>query len=182
MALPADLFGDGYTLAGGRLFQLDQSWKFDIKNTGKVEVKELNLEVPFEGVFITDLPESKLTEFNKAIPLGTLRARKGISVTLWTKTGYYTSDRENIYLTHAGGMVPVQVAEMMYGRLPKLGKTLQDLGLGFALLLLFMFAILAGAVHDFVKSRTPQTTTATTTSPATQPPMATPAPTTTTQP
>ncbi|HKR61563.1 MAG TPA: hypothetical protein VJS64_17885 [Pyrinomonadaceae bacterium] len=61
-------------------------WWFTIKNVGTKEVRDIRLELPFDGLFVATQngQSSELTEFKKNIPVNFLRPSNAINIVVWT--------------------------------------------------------------------------------------------------
>jgi hypothetical protein len=99
-------------------------WEIEIANAGKAEVRDLVLQLPFEGEFVADKGEA--ANFTDKISLGSLRAKDKILIKIWPK--YHSSiwDETKLHVTHAGGSVPVKVGHTVYGTAGEVAALLQN--------------------------------------------------------
>ncbi len=84
-------------------------WQFTVKNTGEKELRDLILEVPFEGTYSISQGSKvhRSGEFEGEVPLETLRCGNTISVTLWTNYHWMATKRE-IQISHPSGAFQIQ--------------------------------------------------------------------------
>ncbi|HEY2586195.1 MAG TPA: hypothetical protein VGI81_10570 [Tepidisphaeraceae bacterium] len=111
----------------GSVFRWETRWVIEVKNHGNVEVKDLELSLPFSGIYTTDAPDDPdheddedggqagVRDFKKTIKLGSLRPRRNIEVQVWTESGYPDLSNDRIVLTDSEGRVPIDFPRRIYG-------------------------------------------------------------------
>jgi hypothetical protein len=96
------------------LWDLRSYWKFTVRNTGNKEAMELQLELPFSGIYLINKIGSQepAKRFDKIIKdIGNIRPANEISIEIWTTDDYddYYKDyyKKRIKLTDSGGLIPI---------------------------------------------------------------------------
>lgn len=100
------------------LKEIDSYWKFEIINQGNKEVKNINLDLPFDGYYSITNPrgEQVNSSFNRNISIGTLRPSNKTEIKIWSN-GYisssigsslYFSDPDDIKLTYSEGIINIK--------------------------------------------------------------------------
>ena len=84
---------------------LKSQWSFSITNTGSKEIKNLNLELPFDGTYLllSNGEESESGRFNKVIDIASLRPKNEIDVIVWTNDWWESSNESKTRITFAEG-------------------------------------------------------------------------------
>lgn len=98
--------------------QYKNRWHYTIKNTGKKEVVDMKMELPYKGYYYIEKTEGayKLSYFNKVVSLGSLRPLNEIAVNMWTSDDYsYGSSTQDIRITHPSGVFKVSYSKCVTG-------------------------------------------------------------------
>jgi hypothetical protein len=105
---------------------LGSMWQFTITNEGGREVKDLNLELPFEGIFSLQKAgdTAKTGRFKKVVPLGALRPSNTIVVTVWAQEFNNRVYEDQTRLTHPSGVIKIDYPETVFGFLAWYKRTI----------------------------------------------------------
>jgi len=129
IAFPETLFGSGVPdSVKNDLRDLESIWWITIENKGAKEVHDLSLELPFDGRYrIEQIGATSIyTDFQKIVPIGSLRPSHEINVTLWAGPAYFplhTWCIEGLYddtkITHPNGVIKIRYTEKVTGLLAR---------------------------------------------------------------
>lgn len=159
-AVPRSLFRGSYS--PGLIFELKSCVEIDIVNRGTMEAKDLILHCDFKGVGQIEREGVKpeALSFDQQIPLGALRTRAKLKVTLWTSDSLI-SWSDDAYISHSEGSVPIREGVVVYGKAAKALDWIQD-EVPMWLLLIWLLCIIGPVCLTILKANSPPTTQPTT--------------------
>jgi hypothetical protein len=154
--LPYDFYEGAPDPIEDRLRSIDSVWWIAVENRGKKQVRDLVLELPFDGLYVVEQigATTVFTEFQKTIPLGSLRPSNELKVTLWanhpsvaiwaTPPNLPSWCKGEIYnetqITHLDGRVDIKYTERVTGFLAWYVRTNRNL-LGFPVITIIALVI-----------------------------------------
>jgi hypothetical protein len=108
-----------------QVYRNSDFWEFAITNQGRKEIRDLNLHLPFDGYYKTDLSPEALP-FKRTILLGSLRSGDSTRVDVWATKEFAFSNDRDFRVTHADDVIRVQLGRTVYGRLGRVAEMLQE--------------------------------------------------------
>ncbi|MBC7785585.1 MAG: hypothetical protein H7144_17270 [Burkholderiales bacterium] len=127
---------------GPRALLFEGCWYFEIENRGRAELRDLVLEMPFEGYYQIGEEGDVRGLFKKRIELGQMRSLQRMEVFVWIPA-YWDKDTDSMHVSHPGGTFPIRFAHDVYGTSGNLISEFYQKGMGKYLLLTICFSLIS---------------------------------------
>ncbi len=100
-----------------KIRSIHSQWFFSVENTGSKEIRDLNLELPFDGIYsiVRNEKEESSGSFAKTIVLGALRPKNQLEVIVWTSAYSETYNEKRTRITHSNGAFEIEYSVPVRG-------------------------------------------------------------------
>jgi hypothetical protein len=124
VTLPESLIEDTPGPSRNTLKLMESIWWITVRNTGRKEVQDLSIELPFDGLYQVEKmgATSVVTNFQRIVDVGSLRSANEVTVIVWAGPAFFprsTWCARDVYgqtrVTHPDGVVRIQYTETVSG-------------------------------------------------------------------